>query len=235
MGFDRVAKSAEVKRAGGVGMVLANLTENSLDADSHTVPTVHVNPPASTAIKSYAATSGATARLIRGNSTTTSIPYPQIAGFSSRGPSLSSNGATCSSLIWPPRASRSSPRWHHRRNSGRDFDFYSGTSMASPHVAGLAAIFLGVGVHPNWSPMRIKSALMTTAGNTKTATGGVNTDPYAQGAGEVQPRQMLNPALVYPAGDRDWLAYLEGLGIDTGTGVRGHRPERLQRPVDRDR
>ena len=58
---DRVAKSAEVKRAGGVGMVLANLTENSLDADFHTVSTVIVNPPASQAIKAYADTPGATA------------------------------------------------------------------------------------------------------------------------------------------------------------------------------
>ena len=44
---DRVAKSAEVKRAGGIGCVLANLSPNSLDADTHAVPTVHVNPPAS--------------------------------------------------------------------------------------------------------------------------------------------------------------------------------------------
>ena len=35
---DRVAKSAEVKRAGGIGMVLVNLTENSRDADLHAVP-----------------------------------------------------------------------------------------------------------------------------------------------------------------------------------------------------
>ena len=47
--YDRVAKSAEVKRAGGIGMVLANPTEDSLDGDLHSVPTVHVNPPASDA------------------------------------------------------------------------------------------------------------------------------------------------------------------------------------------
>ena len=44
--FDRVAKSAEVARGGGVGMILVNLTSSSLDTDKHSIPTVHVNPPA---------------------------------------------------------------------------------------------------------------------------------------------------------------------------------------------
>ena len=36
--YDRVAKSAEVARAGGVGMVLLNVSDNSTDADFHSVP-----------------------------------------------------------------------------------------------------------------------------------------------------------------------------------------------------
>ena len=51
----RIAKSREVQRAGGVGMVLTNTSPNSLNADIHYVPTVHVDEVAGAAIKAYVA------------------------------------------------------------------------------------------------------------------------------------------------------------------------------------
>ena len=59
--------------------------------------------------------------------------------------------------------------------------------MSSPHVAGLAALMKEL--HPRWSPMAIKSALMTTATD---VLDGPNTNPlviFRQGAGHVQPEQ----------------------------------------------
>jgi hypothetical protein len=224
---DRVAKSAEVKRAGGLGMVLANLAPASLDGDRHTVPTVHLDPPGSTDVKSYAETAGATASLVPGNQTGVNTPYPQIADFSSRGPSTASNGDLIKPDLAAPGvgilAAVAPPS-----NEGRDFDFFSGTSMAAPHVAGLAALYLTK--HPKWSPMRIKSALMTTAGNLKGPDGKDVTDPYTQGAGAVQPAKMFEPALAFDATDDDWLSYLEGLGIDTGTGAEAVDPSDYNNP-----
>ncbi|MEU3985573.1 S8 family serine peptidase [Streptomyces sp. NPDC026672] len=220
----RTAKSAEVARAGGVGMVLVNLTDLSMDADLHSLPTVHLNVPGATAVRAYAATAGATATLTTGG---TDIPYPQVAGFSSRGPStvnrgdllkpdLTAPGVSILAAVAPPT------------NDGHSFAFESGTSMATPHVSGLAALYLGE--HPTWSPMRVKSAMMTTATATETPDGKPGSDVFAQGAGEVDPAAMLKPGLVYDSGERDWLAYLEGQGVDTGTDVKAIDPSDLNYP-----
>lgn len=220
---DRVVKSAEVDRAGGVGMVLANLTPDTLDADRHSVPTVHVDPPASIEIKAYAATAGATARLTKGNQSDSTISYPQIATFSGRGPSLGTNGDTLKPDLVAPGVSILGAVAPPSNNS-EDFGFLSGTSQSAPQVAGLAALWLGDGVRPRWSPMRIKSALMTTAADVVDEDGAPVTDPFVQGAGRVVPERMFSPGLVFPAGDADWSAYLEGLGMDTGTGIDARDP-----------
>ncbi|HYZ19274.1 MAG TPA: S8 family serine peptidase, partial [Gaiellaceae bacterium] len=59
----RVDKSAAVREAGGVGVVIANVAANSLNADLHSLPTVHVAHTEFLGLAAYAATAGATATL----------------------------------------------------------------------------------------------------------------------------------------------------------------------------
>ncbi|WP_314324936.1 S8 family serine peptidase [Paenarthrobacter ilicis] len=212
---DRTAKSAEVLRGGGVGMILVNLTDSSLDTDKHVIPTVHVNPPATQAIKDKVKAKPAiTVSLI--NRDTTGLPaeaQPQIAGFSSRGPLL----ATDSDLLKPDVSAPGvailagvSPIG----TGGDNFGFLSGTSMASPHVAGFGALILGK--NPQWSPAAVKSAMMTTAGPVKLANGAVNKDVFATGAGQVDPAKVLSPGLVYDNTTEDYLKFVQGTGMDLG-------------------
>jgi hypothetical protein len=99
-------------------------------------------------------------------------------------------------------------------NSGKLFDLYSGTSMSSPHVAGLAALFKER--FPSWSPMMIKSALMTTGYDVLDGgTPAPNTNPvliFRQGAGFVNPPKAIDPGFVFNHGFNDWLAFLCGTG-----------------------
>lgn len=198
----RVDKSLAVFMAGGVGSILANPNPGqSQNPDFHSVPTVHVDNVAGDAIRVYATGGGTpTAEILP--SAFAPQPAPMIAGFSSRGPLLAGDGNLLKPDIAAPGqgiiAAVAPPG-----NGGLDFASYSGTSMSSPHVAGLGALLTEM--HPDWSPMAIKSALMTCGTDLLSGP-----DPFAQGAGFVNPTCSGDPGLVYDHGFFDWLDFLFG-------------------------
>ncbi len=207
----RTDKSLAVAQAGGVGMILTNVVQNGIFADFHFVPTVHVDSPDRAAIRAYAATAGATAKI---NAATIvfNTPAPFTAAFSSRGPLIAGGGDLLKPDVIAPGqdilAAVAPPG-----NNGFDFNLYSGTSMSAPHVTGVAALLKEL--HPTWSPMAIKSALMTSAGD---VLDGPDTSPsviFSQGAGHIAPNKAADPGLVFNSNRNDWLAFLCG----TTTGV----------------
>ena len=210
-----VNKSAAVAAAGGAGMILYNdpLGSTTTLALLHSVPAVHVVAASGLAIKSYIASAGNAASASIAQATIVlNAAAPFTASFSSRGPLQAGGGDLLKpDLIAPGQdvlAGVAPPG-----NSGRLFDLYSGTSMASPHVAGLGALFKQL--HPDWSPMAIKSALMTSAND---VLDGPNTNPlviFRQGAGHVRPNQAINPGLVFDSNFSDWLGFLCGTQLPT--------------------
>ncbi|MFI7609418.1 S8 family peptidase [Micromonospora sp. NPDC049366] len=207
---NRVDKSAAVAKAGGVGMVLYNDGVNSQDADTHSVPTVHIRDTDAPPIVAYIASGAATATISAG--TLTSVEAPAVAGFSSAGPSNFNGGDLLKPDISAPGvdvAAAFSPAV-----GGQDFALESGTSMASPHIAGIAALLRAQ--HPNWSPSAIRSALMTTAVDTTDQgnpikLGDADATAFNYGAGEVRPGDAFDPGLVYDSTEQDWRRYLCGL------------------------
>ena len=88
--------------------------------------------------------------------------------------------------------------------------------MSSPHITALGALVHQA--HPDWSPMMIKSALMTTAYQ------GHDYDAFRWGAGHVDPNKATDPGLVFDSNLDDWLRFLKGQNLYTGTSPASTRP-----------
>ena len=160
-------KGQEVKEAGGAAMILANdeLGGFSTSAvDHHVLPTTHVSYQAGVQIKSYIKSKSSPTATITFKGTIIGDPTaPEVASFSSRGPRSESPGILKPDIIgpgvnilaaWPSQLETDA-------SSKPTFKIASGTSMACPHLSGVAALIKSA--HPDWSPAAIKSAIMTSA------------------------------------------------------------------------
>ncbi|MBA2694333.1 MAG: cell wall-binding repeat-containing protein, partial [Actinobacteria bacterium] len=143
---------------------------------------------------------------------------PSIAGFSARGPVNAAGNPGLQTILKPDLGAPGVEVFAAVEDSEDDkpqWDRISGTSMASPHVAGLAA--LQMQAHPAWSPMAVKSSLMTST--RRYATRGSN-NPHVGGAGFVAAKGMLATPLVFDSGLADWNAFV----TKPSTGTRLNQP-----------
>ncbi|KAL9674782.1 hypothetical protein QQ045_002981 [Rhodiola kirilowii] len=152
-------------------------------------------------------------KTVNGNDTIA----PVVASFSSRGPSpvnydilkpdISAPGVNILAA-WPAVGTVTDVVGDTR---SVNYNIISGTSMACPHVSGVAAFIKSF--HPTWSPAAIKSAIMTTAFPMSPIT-----SPEAEfgyGAGHVNPIKAITPGLVYEAGQLDYINFLCADGYTT--------------------
>lgn len=214
----RVDKSLAVAQAGGIGMIQTNVSDTeSLNADFHAVPSIHVDATSGAAIKAYEAGSAAPTAYISAQATEP-VEAPEMAGFSSYGPALAGDGDLLKPDITAPGvdviAAVAPPG-----NQDEDFFGYSGTSMSAPHIAGLAALMMQE--NPDWSPIAVKSALMSTASPLTNEGGpiqrwGADATALDYGAGEVRPAAAYSPGLVYESDVDDWIDYICAIGQVSG-------------------
>ncbi|MFN2203690.1 MAG: S8 family serine peptidase [Caldilineaceae bacterium] len=225
----RAEKSLAVYEAGGAGMILYNNDDtDNLFTDMHWVPSVHVDYTPGIAIKNYIASDpNPTAQIIGEQKTT--WPYaPSMTIFSSRGPNPVSGAED---IIKPDITAPGlqilagySPTPDEGELPGELFAPIAGTSMSSPHVAGLFALMKQE--HPEWSAAMAKSALMTTAYQDVLDNDRMSpADPFDFGAGHANVGGKSNkgsafqPGLVYDAGLFEYAAFT--CGADWGVFTAG--------------
>ncbi len=222
--YDRVAKGLAVYQAGGAGMILYNANDGqSQVTDTHWVPSVHINNTDGLVIKDYIANTADPVAQINGGEKVF-VDAPSMAGFSSRGPNRLAADIIKPDITAPGVQIMAgwSPFPDPGEVPGELFAAIAGTSMSSPHIAGVLALIDQA--HPDWTPAMAKSAIMTTAYQDVAKEDGITpADPFDFGAGHVDPGEKVHkgsafqPGLVYDAGFFDYAGFTCGADLEIFT------------------
>ncbi|XP_044955140.1 subtilisin-like protease 4, partial [Hordeum vulgare subsp. vulgare] len=219
-------KGSILHDAGAVAMIIIFPVDagSVIMLKAHALPATHVAYKELDKIMAYVnSTQSPSAQLLFKGTVLGNRLAPVVAPFSSRGPSRQNQGILKPDITGPgvniiaavpmPNGLPQPPN-----EMAYKFDVMSGTSMAAPHIGGIAVLIKKA--HPTWSPAAIKSAMMTTA---DTMDGrrmqmldqdGRPANLISMGAGFINPIKAMNPGLVYNQSAHDYIPYLCGLGYN---------------------
>lgn len=202
------------------GVFITNDTNLELFVQS-SYPAIFLSPEYGEVIKDYIkADEEAKASMEFGKTVLGTRPAPKVTSYTSRGPSpscpeiLKPDILAPGSLIlaaWPPN---SSAAYVDGRQLYSKFNLLSGTSMACPHLAGVAALIRGA--RPEWGPAAIRSAMITSSDLYDNSLGHIKdigfdnqpATPLAMGSGHVNPNKALDPGLIYDVDIQDYVNVL---------------------------
>ena len=196
-----VDKIAAAKEAGAVATIIHNNEGEgpanvSLSTAFDYIPTFDMATSEGEALReALEKADNQTGKVIFSNYKESQTAGDEINDTSSRGPStpnfdikpdVSAPGTNIMSTV--PAYGKDNPD----ANYEHAYDRFTGTSMATPHVAGVAALLLSK--NPDWTPFDVKVAMSNTAKQLDTN----KYDVFAQGPGLVQPLKAANAgALAY--------------------------------------
>ncbi|KAL6501553.1 hypothetical protein OROGR_026686 [Orobanche gracilis] len=227
--------SSLVRSAGGVGVIVSK-RPNEITSRCQNFPCAEVDYEVGTQILSYIRTTrNPMAKLSLPTTLMGKDVSPKIAGFSSRGP----NSVAASILkeqpdIAAPGVQIIAASSDVDTSAQKGFTMLTGTSMATPHIAGIVALLKAQ--HPDWSPAAIRSALTTTENNSNTnndddieawtkdpydipvfadAHPYKLADPFDFGGGIANPNGAACPGLIYDMDTTDYINYLCAMGYNS--------------------
>lgn len=194
----RIAKGFNVSEGDAAGMILYNTTVTDLETDNHFLPAVHVND-ASETIKAFV-TGHTNVMATWTNGVPSAAQGDVMASFSSRGPL----GDFIKPDVTAPGVqilAGNSPKHLFAPDDGLGpndelYQAIAGTSMSSPHAAGVAALLKAA--HPSWTPGQIKSAMMTSSVQSVVKEdGSTPADPFDRGAGSIRADRANSPTVTF--------------------------------------
>jgi len=203
--YGRVEKGKNLQLAGAGGYILANTDDPELQdtvADDHCLPAVHLDRENSDTLRAWLDSGTGQQGSLSGFSIF-HIPEAgdRLASSSSRGPGL----PPTENILKPDLIAPGTSILGAWKGDGTDFLIISGTSMASPHVAGGAALVKAV--HPDWTPPMIASALsMTATPEQATNHDGSPATPHERGSGRPRLDQAVNAGLYLNETESGFLA-----------------------------
>jgi subtilisin family serine protease len=208
----RVDKGRRMLAGGAAGMILYNQAADvtDLESDNHYLPAIQTQYFSNAVANFVAGHTNVMATWAQGVAKPSTPDV--MASFSSRGP----NGDWVKPDVTAPGvqvlAGTTPEPDQTTADNGPPGNLYmaiAGTSMATPHAAGISALVRAA--HPAWTPEEIKSALMTSA-LTKVVEqdGKTRATPFDMGAGRIRAK-AVNPTLVFNETYADFVA----AGTDT--------------------
>uniref|UniRef100_A0A2C9W6P0 Peptidase S8/S53 domain-containing protein n=1 Tax=Manihot esculenta TaxID=3983 RepID=A0A2C9W6P0_MANES len=174
---------------------------------------------------------GAVASISGGLKANYNSSAPAIMYYSARGPDPEDNLLDDADILKPNLVAPGNSIWAAWSSLGTDsvefqgesFAMMSGTSMAAPHVAGLAALIKQK--FPSFSPSEVASALSTTASLYDKNGGPIMAQrsyanpelnkspatPFDMGSGFVNATAALDPGLIFYSSYSDYMSFLCGI------------------------